>query len=331
MVFRWLFGTGTSPEPESDETPPPATAVEEEEFTSEGPDRELGPGDSSPAAAEEIPQTLTVQLTAIPSFMVDDRPELRLSPYNLGHGQYAKNVLALTHNAGRVEMADLWGDILPSLQSRCEEGVERGLSEEDANDIRTWWSGFARFALTASLVDDMVTKKAFADVYVGFDKDTKRIEKMFQKVQEKNNVYLELAVKKMAKAVGEFEDDTTARGFTQLVKAWQLLASMLADIYAESEALIKAIDTWIREPFEYKDLEKQATKIFTNKKRWGEDDSKRGEMIVILCRWVGTEEIMREWMCRNLTKKELKSIDKWMDDYRDRRLAIIDRFHQKKV
>lgn len=263
--------------------------------------------------------------------MVEDRPELRLSPYDLSRGMYAANVQALAHNAVRLEMADMWGDILPSLQSRCEEGVETGLAESDAKDVRDWWSGFARFALTASLVDDMVNKTAFEDVYVGFDKETKHIHKMYLKVQEKNNVHLEMAAKKMAKAVSAFEDDVSVPGFTGLVKAWQSLASMLADIYAESEALVKAIDRWVRNPFEYKDLEKQAARIFTNKKRWGDDDSKRGEMVVILCRWVGTEELMREWMFRNLTKKELRGIDKWMDDYRDRRLAIIDRFHQKKV
>lgn len=347
MVFRWLFGGGgsgaTSNEPSS--APPDASSSSSSEFeTPEVPDgaAPLGPDDSSPSGLESATDTLApaagagssaVPLTAIPSFMVEDRPELRLSPYDLARGMYAANVQALAHNAVRLEMADMWGDILPSLQSRCDEdaGVENALAESDARDVRNWWSGFARFALTASLVDDLVNKTAFEDVYIGFDKETKVIHKMFLKVQEKNNVHLEMAVRKMAKAVTMFEDDVSPAGFTALVKAWQTLASMLADIYAESEALVKAIDRWVRNPFEYKELEKQAARIFTNKKRWGDDESKRGEMIVILCRWVGTEELMREWMFRNLTKKELKCIDKWMDDYRDRRLAIIDRFHQKKV
>lgn len=263
--------------------------------------------------------------------MVEERPELKFSEYDMSRSNYASNVLALIHNAVRLEMADMWGDILPSLQSRCEDGSNNTLIKADADDVRNWWSGFARFALTASLVDDMVVKKAFDDVYVGYDKETKTIEKLLQKFQEKNNVYLELAVRKMALSVDHFENNISVKGFTDLVKAWQMLATMLADIYAESEQLIAAIDRWVRNPFEYKDLEKQAAKIFTSKKRWGDDEAKRGEMIVILCRWVGTEDLMREWMFRNLTKKELKGIDKWMDDYRDKRLAIIDRFHQKKV
>jgi len=320
MVFRWLFGSSDSKESED----------LEEQYTT-GDDRELGPGDSTPVAVENLSRPLKVPLTAIPQSMVDDRPELKLSEYDMSRGQYASNVLALAHNAVRLEMADMWGDILPSLQSRCEEGGSNTLTISDADDIRAWWSGFARFALTVSLVDDMATKRAFEDVYVGFDKETKAIEKLFRKVQEKNNVYLEMAVRKVAKAVEDFEGDISVTGFTQLVKAWQTLASMLADIYAETEQLVENIDRWMRNPFEYKGLEKTATKIFTNKKRWGDDDAKRGEMIIMLCRWVGTEELMREWMLRNLTKKELKNMDKWMDCYRDTRLAIIDRFFKNKV
>lgn len=318
MVLRWLFGGSSSSNKSA-----PSTA--EEDSTDH-----LGPGDSTPDGLSDLPASLAVPLNAIPAFMVEERPELRLTPYDMSKSMYAANVQALVHNAVRLEMADMWGDILPSLQSRCDEHAN-GLTVEDADDLRDWWSGFARFALTSSLVDDMINKKAFDDVYVGFDKDTKAIQKMFLKVQEKNNVHLEMAVRKMAKSVKVFEEDISVDGFTGLVKSWQVLAAILADIYAESEELVRTIDRWVRNPFEYKDLEKSAAKIYTNKKRWGEDDSKRGEMIVILCRWVGTEELMREWMFRNLTKKELKVIDKWMDDYRDRRLAIIDRFHQKKA
>lgn len=321
MVFRWLFGSSRTQDASEDL---------EEEFPNPD-EHQLEPSDSTPTAVEDLSRPLRVPLTAIPSFMVEERPELKFSEYDMSRSNYASNVLALIHNAVRLEMADMWGDILPSLQSRCEDGSNNTLIKADADDVRNWWSGFARFALTASLVDDMVVKKAFDDVYVGYDKETKTIEKLLQKFQEKNNVYLELAVRKMALSVDHFESNISVKGFTDLVKAWQMLATMLADIYAESEQLIAAIDRWVRNPFEYKDLEKQAAKIFTSKKRWGDDEAKRGEMIVILCRWVGTEDLMREWMFRNLTKKELKGIDKWMDDYRDKRLAIIDRFHQKKV
>lgn len=327
MVFRWLFGSSDARGSESAEV----ERDNENEYTTSGDDHALGPGDSTPNALEDLSRPLKVALNAIPAYVVDIRPELKLSEYDMSRGQYARNVLAMTHNAVRVEMADMWGDILPCLQPRCGEGVANPLTQADADDVRLWWSGFARFVLTASLVDDMVSKKAFDDIHVGFDKELKLIEKSFQKVQEKNNVYLELAVRKMAKAVDQFENDFSTNRFSQLVDSWQALVSILADIYSESEGLVEAIDRWVRNPFEYKDLEKQAAKIFTSKKRWGEDESKRGEMIIMLCRWVGTEDLMREWMYRNLTKKELRNMDRWMDDYRENRLAIIDRFHRKKL
>lgn len=319
MVFRWLFSSRSEPEPQ------PST---DDTSTDE---HALGPGDSNPAAVEDLSRPMRVPLTSIAPYLVHEHPELKLSAYDLSRGQYARNVLALTHNAVRTEMADMWADILTSLEQRLTSPAATALNQEDADDIRQWWSGFARFALTSSLVDDIVSKKAFGDVYVGFDKESKEIEKIYHKVQERNNVYLEMAFRKMAKAVDNFESDISETGYSQLFKAWQMLATMLGEIFAESELLIETIDRWMRNPLEYKDLEKQAAKIFTSKKRWGVDDSKRGEMIIMLCRWLGSEDLMREWMYRNLTKKELRLMDSWMVDYRTGRLPIIDRLHQKKL
>eukprot|EP00178_Gracilaria_changii_P021064 TRINITY_DN624_c0_g2_i1.p4 TRINITY_DN624_c0_g2~~TRINITY_DN624_c0_g2_i1.p4 ORF type:complete len:340 (+),score=96.29 TRINITY_DN624_c0_g2_i1:4369-5388(+) len=323
MVFRWLFTSSSSSAAQAAQAAPEDAAVADEHA--------LGPNDSTPAAMEDLSRPLRVSLNAIAPALVEERPELKLSEYDMSRGQYAINVLALTHNAVRVEMADMWGDIIPGLQKRSQSNAALPLTQQDTDDVRKWWCGFARFALTASLVDDMVTKKAFADVYVGFDKETKLIDALFHKVQEKNNVYLEMAFKKMAKAVDNFESDVSENGCAQLVKAWQMLATMIGDVFTESERLVASIDRWVRNPFEYKELEKQAAKMFTNKKRWGDDDSKRGEMVIMLCRWLTEEELMREWMFRNLTKKELKCIDKWMNGYQDGRLVIIDRLYQKKA
>ena len=266
-------------------------------------------------------------LNAIPDDIISDHPELKLKSYDMERSTYAQNVIAMPHNAVRLEIADMWGDILPSLQSRADAGFTR----EDSDDLAAWWAGFVRFALTTSLVDDYVIDKTYDDVYVGFDKETKQIERLYKKIKEKNNVYLEMAFRKMGKAVDKFSASMGTDGFESVVKSWHLLSSTLADIYSMVEELIDLIDRWCREPLEYKDLEKNVTKIYTNKKRWGENDSKRGEMIVVLTRWVNSEAIMREWMNRNLTKRELRGIDKWMDDYRANRLMLIDRFHQRKL
>lgn len=338
MVFRRLFGSRERRSSENLDTPGAPTAPvpvsPSTELDSEFPttlETPYASAETINSYNDQLPQTRRVELTAIPDCLLEAQPELKLSEYDMCRGQYARNVLALTHNAARLEMADMLGDILPSLQLRSEQVSSRPLTRDDLDDLREWWSGFARYVLTASLVEDKVVKKAFAELYVGFDRDLQAMDKLYKRAMEKNNVSLEMAVRKMDKAVQDFEKDNGAASFTSLGTAWQALSSTLSSIYADTERLIDMIDTWIQNPFEYKDLERQATKIFTNKKRWGEDDAKRGEMIIILCRWLGTEDLMREWMQRNLTKRELRSADKWMDEYRDKRLAIVDRFHQKKV
>lgn len=324
MVFRWLFGS--SSDNRSQPPPLPSPEVEADDEYAIVDDR-LGPNDSTPVATTDLTSPLQVHLDAIPPEFLIKHPEFTLSSYDLSKGQYARNVLALVHNAVRVEIAEMGIHVIPSLEARFV-AAPSNITQEDSQDMRSWWSGFARFALTSSLVEDFVTKKAFDDVYLGYDKETKAIHKLYQKFQEKNNVYLEMAFRKMETAVTSFEEESSVIHFQQLTRAWEVLSSLLAEIYSDSENLIANIDKWIRNPFEYKDLEKQAAKIFTNKKRWGDDDSKRGEMIIMLCRWMNSEDLMREWMFRNLTKKELKFIDRWLDNF-ERRLVVVNRFHQK--
>lgn len=270
----------------------------------------------------------SVPLNAIPDFVISEHPELKLVPYDLKRSAHCSNAIAMPHNAARLEMADMWSDILPSLRSR---GVE-ALTRDDASDLTMWWGGFARFVLTSSLVDDLVINKAYKDILEDFDRAAQEIRRSRSKFMEKNTVTLEIVCRAMGRAVELFNEHMSADSLDHLFVAWQQLSTTLTDIYAMGEKVLMDIDRWRRDdPAEHKDLEKQIAKVYTNKKRWGADDTKRGEMIVVLTRWVGSEHLMREWMTRNLTKKELRSIDRWMDDYRANRLQLIDSFHQRRA
>lgn len=268
-----------------------------------------------------------VPLNAIPDFVINDHPELKLSEYDMKRGTYCANAIAMPHNAVRLEMADMWSGIMPSLTSRPPEALTR----EDASDLQAWWAGFARFALTTSLVDEHVVAIAYKDIIEDFDKDAQDIRKAKRKYEEKNTVTLEIACRGMGNAVEDFTTTMSVENMQRLNTAWTQMAATLSDLYALVEAILNDIDRWRREEVaEHKDLEKNMAKIYTNKKRWGDNDAKRGEMIIVLTRWVGSEALMREWMQRCLTKRDLRNIDRWMDDYRANRLRIIDSFHQRR-
>eukprot|EP00171_Calliarthron_tuberculosum_P014821 IDg14821t1 len=83
----------------------------------------------------------SVPLTAIPDFVISEHPQLKLTAYDLGRGNHCSNAIAMPHNAARLEMADMWSDILPSLRSRPIESLTR----DDGSDLTQWWGGFARF------------------------------------------------------------------------------------------------------------------------------------------------------------------------------------------
>lgn len=225
-------------------------------------------------------------------------------------------------------------DILPVISSRGEQ-----LAEAEIIEVKSWWAGFARFLVTTSLVTDMVTKKAFNDVYVGFRKETRGVAKLYAKLQERNNVTLEMAVKKMADAMNKLDNSVGGHGVPRgdvggaverLVEAWGVLYGIVTDIYLMAEDLVAQIDRFGTDPVEYKGLEMSVAKIYTQKKRWGErDEAKRGELVVVLTRWMADEAFMRNWMATYLSKQDLKKANGWMNDYRAGRLSIVDRFHTK--
>jgi hypothetical protein len=291
----------------------------------------LTSADSLPPAAAVCPP-----LTAVPPAVVARVPGLALSVYNLTQPERCANVLALAHNATRLEMADMEADVMPAVV-----GMGGRLGEEEVLDLKAWWAGFARFVCTTSLVTDLVVERAFGDVFVGFRKETRGVAKLHAKVHERNNVTLELAVKRMARAVEALDDAVGGRGVARgdvdgavqaMQAAWGVLLGMLVDIYGMAEDLVAQIDRFGSEPLEYKGLEMEAARVYTKKKRWGErDEAKRGELIVVLTRWMGDEAFMRNWMASYLGKQDLKRANGWMNEYRALRLVIVDRFHAKRI
>ncbi len=281
-------------------------------------------GNSSPvSSADAAPTEASVPLDAIPDGVLELHPELKLTPYDPARANTCTHAAAFVHNAARLEMADMWADIIPSLSSRSP-------LIDDATDLAKWWGGFARFILTTSMVDDLIMDKAYGDILEDFDKDATRIKSAMNRFREKNVVTLEIVCRAMGNAVELFVKQRDAETLARLTAAWRQLTLTLHDIYSLVEKTTRDIDTWRHHDIAiHKDLPKRLATVYTNKKRWGADDTKRGEMIVILTRWMGTEPLMRQWMNQYLSKRELAKADRWMDQYRANRLALVDAFHQR--
>lgn len=272
------------------------------------------PAGSTSSAATSTPEECTS--IGIPEEILSKYPSLKLQPYNPGVRGVASNAIVVPHNACRMEIADMYGDILPSIAR---------FDDRDMGELSRWWNGFARFALTTSMVDDLVVTACLGDIIEDFDKDATMISKNVRKFREKNSVTLEMAARGMSKAL-EVRDTEPE----DIVAVWDTLVRVLTDIYTLVEKILRDIDLWRRDEIAvHKDLEKKITGVYTDKKRWGSADAKRGELIVILTRSFGNEPQMRTWMKDNLSKKELNAADRWMDNYRENRLAIVDNFHKR--
>ncbi len=103
MVFGLrLFSSGSTSSGRSSSGSPSAGASDADAASSAASASALTPADSLPPDAAVCPS-----LSAVPAAVVRDYPALALSQYNLTRPEQCANVLALAHNAGRLEMADM--------------------------------------------------------------------------------------------------------------------------------------------------------------------------------------------------------------------------------
>ncbi len=273
-------------------------------------------------ALSERPEEL-VSLDSIASPVCRKHPQLQLTKYDMQRGDVCSNVVAVAHNACRLEMAEMWTDVLPSLTKQWT------ISEDDVRDFSRWWTGFARFALTTSMVDDLIMETAYKDIIEDYDKEARALKFSYRRFQDKNHVASERATRAMSAAVDELNETQTEEALTKVVDAWKHLAATISDIYDHVERFLKDIDKWRREDIAmHPGLEKRITELYMDKKRFRGDVSKCGEMMVILTRWLDDETIMRQWMERNLHSRDYKLVDKWFDSYFNNRLQLVIHFHR---
>lgn len=275
-------------------------------------------------ARAECPLPDSVPQTVLPDDIIAYHPELQLAAYELRKPDVVSNVATLPHNAVRMEICDFYADILPCLH------LENEISLESCSLLSTWWCGFARFVLTTSLVDEFIMKTAYSGILEDFDKDAVSVKNSMRKFREKNVVTLETVMRAMGQAIEELCQQRDIRSLTLVVKSWRALTTTLCDMYALVEKTCHDIDSWHREELiKYPRFESKVAEFYTSRKRWGKDEVKRGERVVMLTRWMGREDLIRAWMGASLTKRDIKKVNTWLQQYQTNRLQIVDHFHDK--
>lgn len=262
-----------------------------------------------------------IPLANIPSSILDAHPELKLRSYNIARVDVCSNAIAMPHNASRVEMADMWGLVIPYLRTRMGQWTD-----SDIDNVTDWWGGFTRFALTTSMVDDLVMEMAYKDILIDYDASARTIGAAVRKLKDRNGHTLVRAARAMDRALSEFRKTRTETGFVRVVSAWGMVTSIICDTYETVENTLDTIDAWRKDQLAvHKGLEKKIAAVYTSRKRWS-DDYKRGEMVVILTRWVGCEDATDTWLRRNLANREARSVQKWFNSYNSNRHQLLETF-----
>lgn len=267
------------------------------------------------------PEAEAVPLDTVPSTLAAEH-DIQLAPYYMPLST-CTNVAALVHNAVRAEIADMYCEVLPALDSL--ESVD-GISFKA---LSSWWRGFARLALTTSLADDHLVSVALNDIVPDYDADSLAICKSAAIVRERNTALLEPAVRGMARSLESLRAAPSEQKHqVQLGDAWQKLATTLTTTYRLVEQLCADVDDWRRADIAvHPRLEREVADLYCRRSAWG--TQARVEMAVLLTRWFGNEPLMREWYARNLRKVDKGNVDKWLEAYHTGRLQLVEHFHHK--
>jgi len=267
----------------------------------------------SPTSPTNGQKVMEEAMCGIPSPVTRKHRGLALTPYEPERGDECLDAVAMPHNACRLEMFEMWCDVLPSLISRKSED----LTTEDALDLENWWQGFVRFALTTSLVDEFVINLAYKDILADFDAEARNIAKSIKKFETVKIGGLEGLCKKIAGNIKEFKAaPTDPQKLLDIQNTWKLLADSLCETYGLVETILCDINEWRGGDIaKHPDLEKQILAFYADRKRWRDSEDKCAEMMIILTRWLNNEAMMRRWLQKNLVTWDKESIDKWLDYY----------------
>lgn len=275
---------------------------------------------SEPEKPAAVPPELMPHVT-IPDKALDAHPALKLRDYDRAQPDVSSNAISMVHNACRLEMSDMWYFIMPYLDGRVGNWTE-----SESERLLEWWTGFARFALTTSMAEDMLMEISHEDILKDHDAKAREIGATVVKLKDRNGHTLVRAARVMDAEVGAFNKTRTEETFLRVKSAWKMVSSILCDTYTLVESTLDAIDSWRQDQFEvHKGLEKKIMAMYTNKKRWS-DDKKRGEMAILLTRWTASEDAARDWYKRTLGSRDLRMVDKWFEEFNANRQSIVDAF-----
>lgn len=271
---------------------------------------------------ENDSENIHVPLDSVPEEVVEQYPQLELSPYFLTDGkrQTCTNVAALLHNACRVEMMDMYYTLLPALRVPSST-----ITNTDAQKLCSWWRGFARFILTTSVADEHLLNTALGDIVPDYDPDAVAIGRAARRTRARNTINLECAVRTMGKGV---EQTRATLQTDSLETAWDALVQTLCAVYDDVHNVLRLVDEWRRNDHAiHPNLERTVAALYATKAAWGPQH--RAESVVILTRWMASEPLMKVWMQKNLTKYQFSSADQWLHDFRVSRLDLVQHFYDK--
>jgi len=213
----------------------------------------------------------------MPTAVVEKHPELALAEYIPARTGVCSNVVAMAHNACRLEMADMICDILPTLKES---------PDSKADEFAQWWSGFARFAMTGSMVDELILNTSMKDIIEDFDKDAMNIKK---DVDRFHKCSYERVFRAADKAVQDLKKEPNSMDALEQVEVtWTILFKSVVKGFMFVEDILQRIDKWRRDELvEHKGLEKKIADIYIDKKKWRGDEAKRDiYLICVLCIWM---------------------------------------------
>lgn len=271
---------------------------------------------------------ILLQLPVSEEFL-DEHPKLRLSEYDRMKKNSASNALALIHNAGRREIAELITLVLPA----CEARIRRGINDEQydlaslGNDVRDWWRLFARFSFFVSEAEEGINSKGMSKFEKMWkrhpdDKVLRNLLKLRKSINDRNSAAMEIIFRAADKAISELAQAPCQDKLKKVMQALSSVSNFLLDTYVMSNKLISTIEGKLIQGSDA-DMHGVEENIAATLLKINGDD--RACLMMMLLRWMENTAHMKQWCSKHLSVRTRHTLGDWQKTYEQQRLQVVSR------
>lgn len=258
-------------------------------------------------------------------------PFMTLSPFRVRCDFAYSNFISFLVNSVRREMADMFVYVLPSVIERSVDG----LTQEECNDFRAWWNGFAEYVFTVLMTVSKTIEKMHKDTLDTVQKldlnKRRDVMREYKRCLERLQVTSEIPMRAMQKKVQKLVDGRSARDVLAVDEMWCCLSSFILQTLDDSLSIARSVETKAQLTMPSGLQEKLLQGMLNPPRHVRSVDTADfvSNIVISLTRWMRDDAIVMQFVTRFLKNRIAREMDAHVVTYVQRRQICMFQFVRK--